>query len=456
MRNCPAPLRCCLGALALTAPLWLQAQTLPALLEAALATDPALAAARAQVQVQEQRLTQARASRGPSVGFSLVANDTRYRERLSGNGDRSFANQQAALQINQPLFRPALGHAIDAAQAQLEQAEAGLQQAQSDAMLRLIDATFDALKTRDALHLLHAQRVLTDEQLAAAKRKFQLGATSVTDVREAEAQVDGVAAQLHTAGQELELRMQVLAELTGNNPEGLLTRGLTGKQLPKVTSDSVLQWLATATAQSAQLRQAQQVVTAAQAEVRRAEQGHLPTVDLVGTVQRYNDTGTPVSISGRRGDSAQLGININVPLYTSGATQARVEETRALQAKAEGDMAALRRTIAVQVRQAFSQNLSAVGQVKALEAALRSAELSYLANKRGFEVGMKVTAEVLDAQSRVFEVKRDLSRARYDAWATYERLRATSGQLDGSDFVQLEELLVALPPDTPITPGPQG
>ncbi len=431
------------AAVGLALPLSGVAQPLPKLLEAALASDPAVTAALAQVRAQEQRVVQAEAQFKPTVSLSGSLGATGYNERVPSSESRSFGTNQVALQITQPLWRTASGHGRDAARAQLEQAQAAVDQARLDAMQRLVDATFDTLKARDAVQLNQAQKVLTDEQLAAARRKFQLGAVPIPDVREAEARVDLVAAQTNASEQELELRLQVLAELTGTKPAELLQRGLQGDRLPVLPAASVLQWLGGASTQSAQVRQALRALEAAEAEIKRAEQGHMPTVDLTATALHYNDSGSPTSTNPRRADSTQVGVAVSVPLYAGGATQARVVETRALRDKAQADLVNLRRNISLQIRQAFSQALSAIGQARGLDAALRSAELAYQANKRGYEVGLKVTADVLDSQTRLFEVKRDLSRARYDAWAAFTRLKSVSGRIEALDFAELDGLLVA-------------
>jgi outer membrane protein len=67
---------------------------------------------------------------------------------------------------------------------------------------------------------------------------------------------------------------------------------------------------------------------------------------------------------------------------------------------------------------------------------------------------MKVNADVLDAQSRLFEVQRDLSRARYDAWFNHVKLKAVAGQLSEIDLAQLDSLLAQVEPATPV-PGPR-
>ncbi|MGS0755699.1 TolC family protein [Roseateles sp. GG27B] len=196
----------------------------------------------------------------------------------------------------------------------------------------------------------------------------------------------------------------------------------------------------------ARTRQAQLALVAAEAELRKAWQGHAPTADLTYTYTFSSDTGTVTSIFPRRGDTSQVGISVNIPLFASGATQAKVQETVALRDKAQSDVDAARRTVQVGVRQNFSAALSPVSLARGLETATRSLEAAFQANRRGYEVGLKVNAEVLDAQSKVFESRRDLSHARYDAWLSFLKLKSFAGQLIEADVAQLDALLVVESP----------
>lgn len=438
---------------ALAAGLWLlsaatQAQPLPQLYQAALLRDPAVAGARAQLQAAEQRVVQARAGFGPSANITASTSATRYREGPAFDAMRPFHGTQAALQITQPLFRPALLPALDAALAQQLQAEAALAQARSEAAQRLVEAGFDLLKARDALALSLAQQAAVAEQLLAARRSYELGTAAVTDLREAEAKADLVAAQIAASEAELELRREVLAELVGPAADGgppgagLLARALDGDRLPPLAGADALAWLARAQDGSAQLAQARQALVAAEAELRRAWLGHSPTAELSYNYTMSRDTGTVTSFFPRDGDSSTLGVNVTVPLFASGATQARVREASAQRDKAAADVELARRTVTLGVRQGFSAALAAIAQARALDLAQRSQALSLRANQRGYEVGMKVNAEVLDAQSRLFEVRRDLARARYDAWLAYARLQALGGTLGEAELAQLDGLLV--------------
>ena len=422
-----------------------QAQVLADLLRSALAADPAVGGAQSQIRAAEQRLVQARAGFGPSAALALNKNETRYNEAPAFNL-RRFASQQASLQITQPLLRVALLHARDVAQAQLEQAQAALAQARAESTVRLVEAALDVLKARDALALIAAQQIAAEEQLAAARRKFTVGNVSIIDVREAEGKIDTVAAQGIAAQAELDLKQQLVTELVGRAAPELMDRGLAGDQMPVLKAADVLVWISDAQLASPQLRQAQLALLAAEAEVRKAWQGHAPTADLTYTYTMSSDTGTVTSSFPRRGDTSQVGLSVNIPLFASGATHAKVRETEALRDKAQNDVDAARRAVQVGVRQNFSASLSQVGLARGLETATRSLDAAFQANRRGYEVGLKVNVDVLDAQTKLFESRRDLSRARYDAWLSFLKLKSFAGQLMDGDVDRLDALLILEPP----------
>lgn len=150
-----------------------------------------------------------------------------------------------------------------------------------------------------------------------------------------------------------------------------------------------------------------------------AAQGHAPTRDATYAFTTSKDTGTVTSVFPRRGDTSAAGLKLNIPLLASGATQSRVRETIALRDKAQADRDAARRSVSLAVRQAFASTLAAIGQARGLHAAQVSQALALRANPRGHAVGLKVNAQVLEAQRKLFEARRDLSRARYDAWPGY-------------------------------------
>ena len=427
--------------LALATALPAAAQTLPELATRALDADPAVRATGASLRAAEERLFQAKAAYGPTANLTATSTNNHYSEAPAYES-RPFRSDQVVVQVNQPLWRGALYPAVQAARSQLEQAESALNQARLEAQQRLAEAVLEVFKSRDVLAHATALREAQGEQLATARRSFQVGRAASPEVREAEARVDNAVAQVLAAEADLDLRQQVLAEVANGPTPALLARAVAPEALPPLQANSVLDWLSRAEGDSPQLLQARLAVEAAEAETRKASLAHAPTVDLNASYTRSNDTGTVTSIFPRRGNTSAVGATLTIPLFASGATQSKVAETLALRDKAQGELELARRTLVIGVRQAFVATLSSLSQAKALATAERSQALSVRANQRGYEVGIKTNADVLDAQGKLFEARRDLSRARHDAWASYFKLRALAGQLGDTDWQALDAQLV--------------
>ncbi|MCZ8111128.1 MAG: TolC family outer membrane protein [Betaproteobacteria bacterium] len=413
-----------------------------------LARDPGLRAAQAQQRAAEQRVVQAQAALGPTVTLTASNTETRYREAPLEEL-RPFGSSQQQLQIVQPLLATARVFGVQAARAQLDQAEAALRQARAEASQRAIEAVFALLQARDAVALGDAQAAEARHQLSAAQRAFQVGNAAITDVRDAEARLDTLAAQRAAAETDLELRRQVLRELAGAVPPQLEARMLDADRLPPLAADSVLEWLAQAQAENPAVEQARQVEAAAEAELRRAWQAHAPTVDLTYTYTDSRESGTVTSFFPRRGNTSAVGVSLTLPLWASGGTQARVKEAQALLDKAQADVETARRNASLGVRQQFSTILAASGQARGLVTAVRSQDLALRANRRGYEVGIKTQADVLSAQSRWFEARRDLARSRHEAWLAWARLRGLVGRLDLALLQEIDGLMLPASPGEP-------
>ena len=118
-----------------------------------------------------------------------------------------------------------------------------------------------------------------------------------------------------------------------------------------------------------------------------------------------------------------------------------VREGLALQEKSRQDLEDMKRQIALQTRQAFLGVTSGSAQVKALEQALLSNQSSLDSTKLGFEVGVRTSVDVLNAQQQLFSAKRDLAQARYNYIQSQLKLRASVGSLAEPDIEQVNQWL---------------
>ena len=416
------------------------AQSLRELYEMARAYDATYLAAKAQAQSAEFRVTQAEALAKPSASLTGSATAARIDPPSLPSGDSNTA--QAALQASYPLINGSNTASISQAQRALVASQADLASAEQDLIVRLAQAYFDVLSAQDTLGTTRASKAAITEQLASAKRNFEVGTATITDTREAQARFDLAVAQEIAAENDLRAKRISLDQLvgrTGVEPKQLRTP----VTLPELLPADPEVWVNDAEARHPTIQRAQAALEVAQFEIEKARAAGRLTLDAVASLSVSDSSGRYPSNVGGSGVSknAQIGLQLNLPLYTGGAVDGRIGETVALEERARNDLAAARRGVALGTRVAFFGVQSGNAQVKALEAAESSSKLALEATQLGYKVGVRVNLDVLNAQTQLFQTQRDLYRARYDVLVGGLRLRQAAGQLASGDIDAVQSLL---------------
>lgn len=426
-----------------------QAQSLMALYQAARSYDAQFLGAEAQVRAADYKARSVSGQLLPTVG--LTGGLTRGRSESPVNaqalalypaaagGTQYNTAKQAALKATQPLFNRSLTATISQADSALVGAQADLAAAEQDLMVRLAQAYFDVLNARDSLEAAQATRKAIGEQLAAAKRNFEVGNVTVTDVREAQARSDQAAAAEIGATNELMTKRATLDQLVGRvgvEPKPLLTP----VNVPALSPANAEDWI-TRSESAPNVRKAQAALDIARGETKKARAGHLPTVDLVGQVSRTNNSAASPQGAVGSTDNYSVGVQASVPLFAGFSVQNHVKETLALEEKSERDLDNARRTIQLGTRTAFMGVQSGVALVKANEAAESSYKLALEATQLGYRVGVRVNIDVLNAQRELYNSQRDLAKSRYDVIVGGLKLRQAAGTLNATDLESVDKLL---------------
>lgn len=420
-----------------------QAQSLLELYEAARGYDATYLGARAQAESAEYRAAQARALMRPSIGVAASATRSET-DPPTGGGSYSNTNGQLGLSARQPLFNRGNSVSIEQAERSREVAQAQFRAVEQELIVRVAQAYFAVLSAQDALETVRTSKAAISEQLAAAKRNFEVGTATITDTREAQARFDLATAQEIAAENELRVQRIALDQLVGiaDVKPHPLTASVT---LPALAPEDLAQWVRDAETGHPSVRQAALSLDIAQLEIDKARAGHLPTVDLVGNVARnrnsYSGGALPPTLVNGSSSAGSVGVQLNLPLFAGFSVQNRVRETVALEEAARNNLDAARRGVAQGTRQAFFGVQSGQAQVKALEAALASSQLALEATQLGYKVGVRVNLDVLNAQSQLFSTRRDLAQARYNVVLGNLRLRQAAGVLGPEDVAKVNTLL---------------
>jgi outer membrane protein len=328
----------------------------------------------------------------------------------------------------------------DQAKQQVTQSDYTLVIAQQDLIIRTSVAYFDVLLAEFNVELAAQQKLAVAEQLAQAKRNFEVGTSTITDTNEAQAKYDQIVATEIQALNDLDRRRTALRAIIGRFPNNLkrVGRGFD----PQPPSPNTLDyWVDRAASGNMNFRFQQANYEIATLEVDRAKAGHYPTLDLVAS---YGGQGSNGGVSfGVRSNSQQglVGVQLNIPIYTGGFVNSRVREAIALQDKARQDLETARRSAITNAQDGYSGVNSAVASVKANEQAVQSAEVALQSNKLGQEVGIRTNLDVLNVQQNVFSAKRDLANAYFQYLLAVLRLKAAVGTLDEQDLADLNRRL---------------
>ena len=444
----------------------------------ALAHDAQYASARAERDAGLERLPQGKAGLLPQINFMADTKRNRIDNKMTispsdtlgqqfgslsnwkplsneltklGNrvgsliperNDYSFNSNSWGVSLAQPLFRKQNWTTFKQAELAALAAETQYAVARQELIERTAQAYFDVLMAQEDVATAEAQSAAIAEQLAAAKRNFEVGITTITDTHEAQARYDLVGANVIAASNDLEVKRQALAMLIGKEPEAL--QGLrNGVAISPPQPEDVGQWVSSAEQGNLHVLLGQSNLEIADREIEKGRSGHYPTVDLIASHGRQSSSIGPLGpdMGGAKSEATTLGLQLNLPLYSGGLTSSRTREAVALREKARSDLENIRRRAALGARQAYLGVTSGLAQVKALEQALVSSQSSLDSNKLGYEVGVRVNIDILNAQQQLYSTRRDLAKARLQTLMAQLKLKSATGALSEEDLVAINNLL---------------
>ena len=426
-----------------------QAQSLVEMFDAARGYDAGFISAKAQFEANLAKANQTLGGILPNIALSASAartySDVRYDNPAQQPNPfvnpRLYGTGSAAVTLSQPIYRPAAWAAYRQGGYLLQQAAAQYEAAEQDLLVRVSQAYFDVLTSEDSLTLVQTQKQAVGEQLASAKRNFEVGTATITGVRDAQARFDLASAQ-EIAG-ENDLRIKRLAlDLAVGLSNAKPKRLANNTQLVETPKEDVNAWVSISATNSPAVRQAQLGLDIASQEVNKATAGHKPTIDAqVSYAGVRNDGGNSVSGTSTHVLAPSAAIVLNMPIFAGFSTMYKVKEAVALEDKARSDYENARRATAQATRTAYFGLVAGLSQVKAYEAAEASSQSALDANKLGYSVGVNINIDVLNSQSQLYQTKRDLAKARYDVLVGNLKLRQAAGTLTPQDLESINSLL---------------
>lgn len=409
--------------------------------------DARLSAARHEYQALSERVPQARAGLLPSLNAGATFESTRLqRDEPALTRTRSGMVYQANL--NQPLLRLDRWYALKAAEAGTAQAGLELASKEQALILQTAEAYFDTLRALDALAASKAEEKALARQQEQAQGRLHNGASSITDVLDAQAAFDNASANRKLAQRKVEDAFEALQRLTRQDYAQIAGIAHQLPVQPPLPNDAST-WVNQAVQGNLALLASGHAVEAAEQANRQRKAGHAPTLDAVASYRKGDNdrfgysNPTDFGRNGYRDDIAQgtLGLELNIPLYAGGLTSSQVRETRERLAQSEDEREDRRREVVLQTRNLHRAVNADVEQVQARQQSIRSSQASLKANQVGRAIGSRNTADVLNAERQLYRTVREYNDARYDYIIDSLKLKQAAGSLAPQDLLDLSHYL---------------
>lgn len=369
-------------------------------------------------------------------GGSQAAIDRCTENVLTNDVTQDYEVKQYGITVTQPLIRMDRWHRYKRAQILDNGAKAELAYSQQDLIVRTSEAYFGVLKAQEELRLVQAEEKMLRTQLTEIKNRYRLGLMRDTDVFEIQAQYDLASAAVIVVQAQLDALKENLTLLTGQ-PIELVSPLPKNIPIDPPKPLELSEWEEFAKRNNFQLLAARFLSEAAEKEVTEKKSAHAPTADLFFDY-RHNEVGggfTPSS------DTTTIGVRFAIPLYTGGITSSQTKEAQYRSQSARDDVELARRNAIRETRMYHTAVMADVASVNARLRAVRSNNSSLRAMKEGWQSGIRSMTDLLSAQRKVFQARKEYSNARYDYILNTLKLKKAAGVLTPEDLKTLNSWL---------------
>lgn len=402
--------------------------------------------AASNVEKARQRVNEARGALGPRVtgtgsytrftepqGFSLGSSASGGGTGSTGGttggstgqvlGSGAIDTKQAGLSLQLPIDISGTTHKqIRAQEFFYRGSQESLNVTRNDLRLNVKNAYFQVLQAEAQIAV--AQQAVADaqSQLKNAQKQLAAGVIARFDVLRFETQLSQAQSNVITAQNALQVAKE--------NFNNVLARPIETPfevapvdTLPQVgASPDAL--VGTAVANRPELRQLRDQLEGLRNVTRATEAGMDPSLSLSATHAR-------VFTNGFTSQGTTYGsLLVNVPIFDSGVTRARVRAARQDEAQVQIGLEQQQLGISLEVRQALTNLINARSRLDVAQKQVEQAQEAYRLAVVRYQAGEGIQLDVTDAQTSLTTAQTGVVNARYDYLRAYAALQRAMGTED--------------------------
>lgn len=349
------------------------------------------------------------------------------------NIQRHYNSDVAVLQMKQPIF-----NADSWARYQMGNLQTDLSNVEFDVerqsfIKRFFETYAQANYAQALLTLAEAERDAYELQEIANENMLRLGEGTKTDYLESHAKYQFSQAKLIESQYALQDSYRALSNIVGRQIDAI--DGLSEQFSPIDIDDDYAAWEQKARIKNPEIIAKKTEVALAKQEIKKQFAGHLPNLDLVANVS--NSSSETVATFNQDILNKSIGLQLNIPIYAGGRVDATSLQAQAQYQKAQVELETITQTVLLDLRTQFNYVATSALTIDALNESLASATALIDATEKSLKAGVRTNQDILNAQKQFFQIKRDLTKEKFNHLLAYINLKKAAGYLNDQDMAKL-------------------
>ena len=399
--------------------------------------SPHLPLAYAQQEVAKQKLNQSLASKEAKINF--IAQEKMGQNEFTNRSQSNYRVRNYAIQLAVPIYNKTQDENISLAHLGQDVATLQYQVSYNELLQAVTEQYFKILNLTSRLQLIQQQKLLVLEQKNLANANFKQGMVSITDLKETEAKFSSLKSQEESVHFEIYKEQDILTELIGTTEFTVVQQHINIDQLPHLSNIDQVYYNQSMLAKNQQIKISELNLRISENEIKQAKAEKYPVLNFSAKLTQNFDSQETAFTRKQDGLDYLFGLELNIPLYNA-ENKYKIKEQYANTDKNKSELALTIQKQKAQLNIAFYNTLAAISKVKGMQDTEQASQKAWLSNKRAYEVGMRVNAEVLEAQTKYFEAKQERISAWYEAWQNYIKLKITAGTMIDQDIMNIDEI----------------
>ena len=404
------------------------AQTIFEALSSAYESNPTLQAQRAYLRSVDENVAIAKSGFRPTLALTGSYTDSSVDSNIEPKNQDNDQTVIAAT-ISQPLFSGfSTVNSVKSADSTVRAQQNALYNVEQTVFLEASTAYLDVLQNQAIVDLQKNNEKLLKKRLDETVERFNVGEVTRTDVSQARARYSQARSDRIAAEGDLEASKSVYTKIIGSKPDKLSSPQI-NDFLPKTFEDA----LDYAKANNYALKAAKETLNAKVYDVSAKTGELLPQVSLDGRLSNTQTSGDMYD-ENPDVDSAEIGVNMTIPLYEAGETRAKIRQSKYLKWQAQEQVLEAERKAVADVTSAWEYMVANRAKIKSIKDQVKANEIALDGVQKEEALGNRTILDVLDAYQELLNSNVEEVKARRNYYVSGMNVLMAMGKLTAEDL----------------------